>query len=610
MQILKIELLDAHLLCGLASTNCNEHRLFLGSRLDCKYVTGKTNRSLRHFIAQPRFLKLGIEAEKIITIAATSPNSIIALTELCSLYLIKIEFDFNGQELNWTISEKLVITEKIKCVPKEAEMIFSTNGESNTLVVYSQESSTLNTISFSTDYENLSGTVSQITVPHNFRLRRVEFVGSYYFVMTLEECSSHKPAFQFVSFFTSGEGTHEFVQHEVLPLKKVPVASYFNTETEEHVIVCVNMASWSPILEQDLNTDLLVQSKFTFLNGPYSSKAVTAAIWKPFHTARGTDQVLTSFEYAEDDINAIQSLIAPKDTNPASSLRLFYALLNSTVKGSSEVAVFCVDTLGYIHNRLVKQFHNATQGLQQLLSTRHPIKHPFLLSWNPRHLRRALRLLGQEQVDALFHDIAEVMRSSVSGSIFEASRYGEISTAGCSIAMHIITLSKQMGVVLDPKDTEILAALFRSSREISHECLAYLSRMKLILESCIQQRRINNLLYIGQGRITEIPENEEANSAQGAEFFPVSNYFHSNQALQTKYDMNSWADILQTHMSHHIQVAESAMQYITDAYDFNLTSKDKVLSDWQFLGREPNLDSTFNRFESTLMGTAFQEKRE
>ncbi|CCW70289.1 unnamed protein product [Phytomonas sp. Hart1] len=605
MSICKIELLDAHLLCGLASTNSNVHRVFIASRLNCKYVSEKENRSLRHFLAQSQFIKLGVESENIITITAARANSIIILTELGSLCLVKIEFSFNVRELNWSITEKAIITDKLRCVSKGTEMIFSTNGDCNTLVVYSQEISTLNIISFSTNYENPNGTISQINIPENFQLRWVEFVGPYHFVMALEECSSHTSAFQFVSFFTSADNTLEFVQHEVVPLKKVPVVSFYNAKTEEHVVVCANMANWSSILKEKMSIDLLIHNKFSFANGPYS-KIETTAVWKPFYIGHDNYQDSLTLENATDNLNDALSLVAPEDTNPTTSLRLFYPLLNSTESGSCEVSVFSVETLPYLHNRLVKQFHNATQGLRHLLSTRHPIMHPFLFSWNPRHLRRALRLLSQEQLGALFHDIAETMRHAASGSVLAASNYGELSTAGCSIAMQIITLSKQIGVVLDNKDVEILSALFRSSREVSHDYLGYLSRMKLILESCTQQRRINNLLYTRQD-VTKVPENQEVDSTPN-EFSPVFNNSYSNPGLQTKYDMNSWANNLKIHMPQHIKVAEAAMQHITDAYDFTSSRKDKILSDWEFLGREPNFDATFNRFESTLMGTAFERE--
>lgn len=614
--------LTAHTVCGLYSpdSGSKERRLFYGSRLDVPLVRKQENREWRSFMASPRPLHTGMEKESIIALAVASATSFFALTRDGAVHLVSLEVPSRREKVDPVPAVRCTKVTQVslkKNASGAASMVFSGGSDHAFLLVYAKGGTSFDVVNTRGFSHEAPHAVSRQTVALSQPqgpLERVEFAGPHHIVAT---CGSPNQAAS-LQFFTviPGEATEaaEIIASPIVPLHRPPIATFYDANGDTHTVVCGSASA--------ADAESLVQCTLSLAAGPYSADVVESASWQPV-ISRHYEAPPTLDEGERQqlykDLRALH--IAESSANGAARwapLKLFYALTTSTtVKGAGSAggtlatAVFAVTIAPYLHTRLVKQWHNATAGLHALLDKPAGCANPYALAWNPRHLRRALRLMSQAQLSHAFQLAAGAMRASSSTAASdEAVTYAEAATASVDIALHIITLSRQTGAALSDEDVETVVLLLRASRETGHVVLRHSSRMELLLDSCLQQRAMNRLL----GRkmtpaaftTTEEEEEKEHTSADGGTalapgrgFFGLPGDLRAERALRTRYTANAWAQNLQRDAARHHAAASRAAELLQGLSEEGRGAHQ--LSDWESIGRRPHPDAVLTQFESTLV---------
>ncbi|RNF15258.1 uncharacterized protein Tco025E_05555 [Trypanosoma conorhini] len=321
-------------------------------------------------------------------------------------------------------------------------------------------------------------------------------------------------------------------------------------------------------------------------------------------------------------------------------IRLHYALAaplsrrKAAGEKSSNVAVnvLAIETAPFVHTRLVKQWHNATRGLRCLLDEANNTVGglaPFAVAWNPRHLRRALRLFSQEGLRLLFGRVADALRASTQPGEAPSLFYGAAATAVTDVALQIITLARQVGALLAPEDVAVNALLLRASREAGHLVVNNTARGRLLLESVVRSRLANRVL----GGVTanhraahsgsDPTADEEADAAE-AEFLNAPAELRVERALRTKYAPNTWTQHLLRRHGEHSAVVARALQHLQAvapllqqqaavggggeggeaAQHPQSAVAPALLPDWMPLGRRAHASAAFTEYESALLHPA------
>ncbi|RNF04843.1 hypothetical protein TraAM80_04975 [Trypanosoma rangeli] len=326
-------------------------------------------------------------------------------------------------------------------------------------------------------------------------------------------------------------------------------------------------------------------------------------------------------------------------------IRLHYALAASLSQqkatrennsgGSSNVVVnvLAIETAPFVHTRLVKQWHNATRGLKYLLDGANNTVGglaPFAVTWNPRHLRRALRLFSQEGLRLLFSHVAGALRVSTQPSEVAHLFYGTAVTAVTDVALHIITLARQVGALLSPEDVAVTALLLRASRATGHLIVNHTARGRLLLESVVRSRLANHVLgaeatnhrtAYSSGDPTA---NEEVNAAE-AEFLNAPAELRVERALRTKYAPNTWTQHLLWRHNEHSAVVREALRHLQAVAPLRqqdasrsdgegegahllqseeVTAAPPLVPDWMLRGQQAHANAAFTEYESALVHPA------
>lgn len=589
----EVLLLSAHLIVGVAIFKMqNRKKIFVASRLDSARVGKRENREWRHFMATPRLLDADAVPAGVISIVASSCNSFVLLTEDGSLHSVHLSMaaliDRHAPLVVCTTLRKNVV----KAMSSTTRMLYLSSEDVAYIVVFSPNGQQCDIICCQ------GSTVSRKSLKITEKLLRIESVGSNDLVLTLG--TEKATSIQFVSLIPGSKpDTFDFVQLEPIALKCNLVGCFYNSVNDAHTLIALTSSS------EDNEEGLLhslSQATFSFSNGPYDANQVSSAHWSPIYDP--FRHYGPRMGHDGDDMSGLYKDIAMFEGNHGNGgggfwvpLKLFYtlAIINNRSQNSCEVAIFSVKTAPYIHTRLIKQWHNATNGLKYLLTSESlaQLEKILLLPWNPRHMRRALRLLTQSQLGSIFASVANTLRTSAN----DAS-YCHATTAACDMALHIITLSRQMGVTLEPEDVGTVATILRASRELGHDCLRNTSRMSLLMNSCFQQRVARRLLSQTAPHPTNANEEDDATQPSLLEvYYGIPDEIRAGRTLQTRYTANTWAQQLSESEEKHKKTIAAANRYLS-AGSFDAPEK---VCDWPIVGVQPHADDFFSQYESTLV---------
>lgn len=608
-EVVELHALNAHLVAGICVSGGSKRSLFVASRYDTPLAKREDNRLWRQFVAEPRIIESKFDGE-IITMTPAGPSSFVVLTSTGALSLVTVDLEVlaKGGDNDASVSQKQLLAKAVSATPSAStKMVFrladedTVEEEKSTLAIFAAGQSFLVLAFFAGSLEEsgVRTAVKKIDVAAKSEVSGMQFCGSRFLSLFLSGSSS---AVQFVTLTPSSDtAIFDTAVSEHVSLKYCPVACTFNSRKKTQSVICSASASGEPTL-----TDL-IQATLPLAGGPYAASAVARAVWRPVHDPYRHYDPRTAVEKSEaSELFKDLQLLGEHGGSEGGlwvPLELFYCLArkeNARAADRCDVAVFSVKTAPFLHTRLIKQWHNATNGLRQALQSGEPVEHSLSFAWNPRHLRRALRLMNQDELSGTFHSAAATARTSA---------YAEVATSAIDAALQIVSLSRQLGAVLSPQDVETVAVLLRASRALGHESLRYGSRMGLLLESTLQQRRMNRLLrQQDTPAATATNENEEEaegkgpTASLGAEFFGLPGELRTMRTLQTRYTASTWAQPLREGMAGHKATAAAAGRYMAEvAAELDLASVPRRATTWEETGRRSHGDAAFENFESTLL---------
>ncbi|EPY34768.1 hypothetical protein STCU_01326 [Strigomonas culicis] len=591
-QIQQLVVPNADVVCGIYQ-NEKCHGLFLASRYDIATVSKKENRVDRSYIASPRNLVCTFDTKDIVTVAAGSSDKLLVLLDKGTVFIVDIGADALRSTEAITVGGK-ILTNKLKNVTRTSKIIVSQVEEFTHVVVFSPDHTGFELITVKTSTLNDDTCAAFYTTVETAKaVATMEMAGPYHAIATYRD-----PAIQFFTLVPGEAGT-DVTPLGVLPLPYTPVATAYSASEQSHRLVCLPPTPSTTVERPGSLVNHLVSAVLPFSEGPYSGEMLKRAQWAPLPNTFKSYSVSDNQQGEEASLSELMRGDLLQLQNAGSNdgtwvpFQMFYVLA-STKDAAVNTALFSVKAAPSVHARLAKQWHNATTGLYTLLTCEGGSSRVRLTPWNPRHLRRALRLMSSEQLAHAFHAVAECLRAtSLAGET--AVYYKDASTAALGIALHIITLSNQIGVAVDPSDVETVAALLRASRAAGHEVTRYTGRMELLLEACLQRRSMQRLLerHMQTGAVAD----EQLASLQG-DFFGIPADLQVERTLLTRFVADSWAQSLDAEAEEHRRTAASAAAYLQQVASLTAAP---VLCSWEEKGKRPCADRLLNEFESTLV---------
>lgn len=601
--ILRLVVLSSSLICGVASTLSGSPQLFIASQRDVKRVDRHSNREWREFVAPSRIIPTGFGKEEIVWIEGFDNNSFLVLSLKGSLQLIRVNTQLLGApevegEAKLTTVTRLMDGLR---VDEKSRMVVCNGGEQTFVAVFSLQSKSLELLHI---LRISSGTpktgdskVERVSVSTKIPIDTLSFLDPFHLCVTSERSVDNM---QFLGI-VPGSGTLETISFDPLTSPHTPLAIHYNAGGESlHVLSTMQANSFGALSDSD-KVRSLIYTSISFSAGPFTQRALAKASWSlitnPYvqHGPRSTEYVDQGgvegdLQLLGDVHTRLQGRWVP--------MTLYYALSGKRREGSEvETAIFSIETAPFLHTRLIKQWHNATVGLKTVLeSQRHTVGGALSMAWNPRHMRRALRLLSQKELGALFHSIAATVAASESSEAVVS--YCEVATATVDMALQVITLSQQVGAALHPCDIQTIALVLRASRESGHELLRYASRMELLMESSLQQKAMNRILRCRAN--TSENSDESAESLQ-KDFYGIPVELQMEHMLHTRYTSNGWAQHLLNDKSAHLEAAQSASKYLAMVPSSSDNKGVRPLRDWREIGARPHRDPLLNEFESTFI---------
>lgn len=593
-EIQQLVMPNADVVCGVYQHN-KSSGLFLASRHSIATVSKQENRVDRSYMAQPRSVTRSFDANDIITVAAGSADKLFVLSNKGTVFMV----DIGAEVLRSTdaiAAGTKVLTRALKNVKKSSKLVVSHVDEFTHVLVFSPDDTSFEVITAKTaSLSEATCTAFCATVQTANSIVNVEMAGPYHVVATYSD-----PAIQFFTVLP-GEAGSDVTPLTVMPLSYTPVATTYNATEQSHTLLCLPSAAKE---RQEPLVNALVSAVLPFSEGPYTHDTLKRAQWAPLpntfkHYGMSDNQQgeeASLGELMRGDLLQLQN--AGSSDGTWVPFHMFYVLAN-TKDAVVNMALFSVKAGASVHARLAKQWHNATTGLHAFMTQAGELSRALSMPWNPRHLRRALRLMSSEQLAQTFHAVAECLQATMTTDA--AVHYKDAATAALSVALHITTLSNQIGVAIDPKDVEIVASLLRASRETGHEMTRYAGRMELQLDACLQRRSMRRLLashmQSGAG------DDEQLASLQ-RDFFGIPADLQVERTLLTRFAANSWAQYLGEEEAEHCRIAAKAAAYLHQVegiVSHQGTTTASVLCNWEDKGKRPCGDKLMNEFESTLV---------
>nr|CCC51104.1 conserved hypothetical protein, fragment [Trypanosoma vivax Y486] len=274
---------------------------------------------------------------------------------------------------------------------------------------------------------------------------------------------------------------------------------------------------------------------------------------------------------------------------------------------------------------------------------------PFAVSWNPRHVNRALLLLSQERFCFLFSKAAAFLRDSTTPEKIPELLYGTAASAVVDMALQMITLTRRVGACLRQEDVELVVRLLRASRSTGHMIVKHITRGHLLLESTVRRRMADRVLagFHERGNVVTADAGQEGDAGETTEadmFHNVPSEMRIERTLHCKYAPNVWTQRLIEKSPKHAEVVSGAIQYLSQVSPLleQLRSRQRcqgdleeckgpygneeegrqeegkmgrkhkgarasrpptAQSDWLALGCRPHVDTNFTDYEFSLMRT-------
>ncbi|EAN90034.1 hypothetical protein, conserved [Trypanosoma cruzi] len=672
-------------------------QLHVASRAEVPRVARRENRQWRSFLTKAHRVETKFESEDVHSIQALSATSCLLLTGAGRLIRVTVSF---APHLEATSEE--VEVEGGRIAPRANStctlVLSSATGkemESSCCyaAVFAAGSPTCRVMKLvSSDTAMKASNPQSISLPTGATVERVEFAGPHILVLIL--ALDNKTAFALhmtclvpseSSSSSSSESLFNCVSFAPLRMtaQRVPLATMYCSEKETHVVLVSRRRRddyFDGQHEHNVKNNGIIKNneslwwrffeyaELPLQNGPYTEEEFRSATWcslpEPCHTvlpsvvsriANGDDNDDDNKEntaaHFQQDLALLTHSQSEGNWEP---IRLHYALAatfsQETASGGKNnkvaVNVFAIETAPFVHTRLVKQWHNATRGLKFLLDGANNTvggSEPFAVSWNPRHIRRALQLFSQEGLRVLFGRLANALRVSTETSNAASLFYGAAATAVTDVALQAVTLSRQVGAILSPEDVTVVALLLRASRETGHLIVNSTTRGRLLLESAVRSRLANHVLGGGEkcqkrshgGKNTNANEEGEEDEV-GAEFVHVPTELRVERALRTKYAPNAWTQHLLRKNNEYSAVVTGALQHLNAVaslqqqqqqqqqqkqeeqqeeehagrsgdgtlrphQDEEMTATPALLPDWMTLGRRAHANAAFAEYESALL---------
>ncbi|CAJ1024996.1 hypothetical protein Q4I30_003714 [Leishmania utingensis] len=613
--VTQLAVLCANTMCGVAiasssaSSSSQMQYLFVASRFDVPTASRIENKEWRQFLAPPRSIETGLEEEGIASISAFNKNTLLVLTEKGSLALVHL--DVRGLKTHPASTAAFYTVQRIQCKLTLASIesrivVYNDEKECAYAAVYSVAEKAMELVHFhQTTAETATRAgevvVTVLKVATSIPVDGLRFAGPFHLVVT---CLRTKENMQFVSLIP-GTGALETMVFDPLTVPHVPIATFYSESTEEFVVISSSqgVAAFAGLTNEQ-KVASLIETTLTFSAGPFSQASLNKATWglvsNPFRhygpqTRRHAEEESGADE--EEDLQLLQGAGA-RSTGRWTPVTLCYALATRRLfLPAVQVAVFAVETAPFLHTRLIKQWHNATTGLKEILgATSTKLSGALALPWNPRHIRRALRLFSQDELSSLLHRVATTIAASE--CVASPVLYPDATTTAVDIALHTITLARQMGATLKPEDVRIVAIILRAARESSHELLRYASRMELLMESHLQQRAMDRVL---ERRASACGEGDEVSQSLEGNFYGIAAELQTERILHTRYTSNAWAQHLGKCKAQYKMEGESAMRLLAAAHNKSENTMERALSDWRQLGSTPHQDPLLNQFEQALL---------
>ncbi|GET88311.1 hypothetical protein, conserved [Leishmania tarentolae] len=609
--VTQLAALCANTVCGVATvsgsaSSSTVQRLFLASRFDVPTSTRKANKEWRQFLAPPRSIETGLEEEGIASISAFDKNSLLVLTRKGSLALVCLDARaLRGQPASssdfYTV---LRVQCKLTLAGIRSRIVVYNDEEHAYAAVYSVSEEAMELVCFHQTTAEASSCAGEraatvLKVATSIPADNLRFAGPFHLVVS---CSRTKENMQFVSLIPGADAL-EAMTLDPLTVPYVPITTLYSESAEELVVISSSqeVAAFATLTNEQ-KVASLVTTTLTFSTGPFSQALLNKAVWglisNPFrHYGPKIRRCTEEGGADEEDLQLLQGAGA-RSAGRWTPVTLCYAL--ATLRPSSptaQVAVFAVETAPFLHTRLIKQWHNATTGLKTILgASSTKLTGALALPWNPRHVRRALRLFSQDELSSLLHRIATTIAASE--RVASPVSYPDATTTAVDIALHAITLARQMGATLKPEDVRIVAIILRAARENSHELLRYASFMELLMESHLQQRAMNRVL---EHRASSPDEADEVSRSLEGNFYGISAELQTERTLHTRYTSNAWAQHLGKDKAQYKAEAESALRLLAAAHNKSEKTMERALSDWRRVGSTPHQDPLLNRFEQALL---------
>lgn len=614
-QVTHLANLCANTVCGVATPTVSvaegsqPQHIFIATRFDVPLATRKANKEWRQFLAPPRVVETGLEKEGVVSVAAFDKNSFLLLTRKGSLGIVKLNADAlrAREERDAPFFEVERLSTKLRGISEKSHMVVYDDGtEAVYAAVYTQGGSEVQLVQFaegSSKSTNGSRQPAVLDIPSDVPIDSLSFAGPFHLCL----CSTRPDKnLQFCGLVPGSVGLEQ-MSFESLTLSHRPLRVLYNESDERLVVLSSSLPSSKFATSTEVQKlSSIIAASLDFSAGPVGQDAAATASWtsiaNPFrHHGPSTSALGESDDDndGEADVQVLKDAVG-QNAGRWTPLTLCYALATNDASRKTDVAVFAVETAPFLHTRLIKQWHNATAGLKSVLATVSTRSYGAVaLPWNPRHIRRALRLLSQTELSSLFHSIATAVAASerVSSPVM----YSDVTTAAIEMALHAISLARQMGAVLESDDVKAVAVMLRACREGGHELLRYASRMELLMESCLQQRAMDRVLR----RRSASDRADSGNDAtvQGLEnnFYGISAELQTERTLHTRYTSNTWAQHLASQESAYRDAGAEAVRLLSLVRRGNDNTENRGVSDWKRLGAAAHADPLLDQFEQALL---------
>ncbi|KAG8342409.1 hypothetical protein ERJ75_000272000 [Trypanosoma vivax] len=675
-------------------------KLYVASKLDLQHDELGTSNKWRPFLTEAYNVDTGFPSENICSIQPFSPSSFLLLTTAGRLVRVTVtnspkvvtrsEEVATLEPVEYNSANKSVALSLVSSTAvTSGDCVTAVDQESETrpafAVVYAAGGSAYHVLDLKNPKLNKWQT---ITVPKKTTIKRVEFAGPYMIVATLSHGKSDSFALQFTCVAPSGpsaEPSFECSSFELvkMPLHRVPLATIFDEEREVHtILVQYNHRVASAGASHDSEPyqrrwwSLLEYAELPVHEGPYTTDTLQKATWWPVPepyrvpaaaaTAVGGSAAVD--EHGDTTTSDFQHDLAQLSQSQSSGywepICLHYPVAHAEIKdggGSREVedvsvCVIAVETAPFAHTRLSKQWPNGTQGLWHLLVQSDDNNgltvrglSPFAVSWNPRHVNRALLLLSQERFCFLFSKAAAFLRDSTTPEKIPELLYGTAASAVVDMALQMITLTRRVGACLRQEDVELVVRLLRASRSTGHMIVKHITRGHLLLESTVRRRMADRVLagFHERGNVVTADAGQEGDAGETTEadmFHNVPSEMRIERTLHCKYAPNVWTQRLIEKSPKHAEVVSGAIQYLSQVSPLleQLRSRQRcqgdleeckgpygneeegrqeegkmgrkhkgarasrpptAQSDWLALGCRPHVDTNFTDYEFSLMRT-------